>query len=196
MARYREHIDAELPDVERNLAACLYGVRMEKRPSVVGHPRELTHGLHNPGFVIRYHDGHEKSVRAECASKSIGRQLASFVDLYDGHRPIPALELLYDLEHRMMLHIRRHDVTSPVVSARGHSTEKREIVGLGSPAGEHQLFGPRPQERGKGVGRFDEGLFCWTPEPVNARRVAEVFVEKWQHRLERFGRERCCRVVI
>ena len=79
------------------------------------------------------------------------------------------------------------DVVAPVPVGQEDALE-RVVVGLGAAAGEDDLVGPGPEERGHLARARSTAALAGAARPVVARRIAEVVAGR-AHRLHHLGSE-------
>ena len=71
VAREREHIHAQFPDVDGHLADRLRGVRVEENPLLPGDPADLRDRLNHADLVVRVHDGDQHGLVGDGASDGL-----------------------------------------------------------------------------------------------------------------------------
>ena len=60
-----QHVDVQVVHVDRNMAKCLYRIRVEENAMLFGDLSDLCHRLNGSDLVVCKHDGDENGIRAD-----------------------------------------------------------------------------------------------------------------------------------
>src|SRR5215470_8268361 len=145
----RERGSAALREVDRQLARRLDGVAVEGNLMLTGHGGQVGNRLHGPDLVVRPHDadqGDGLRVALDDLSQRLGASTAGIVQRQPADLgPLVLVQPAHAVEDGVMLDGRGEHAKAPGIcrAARPEQALDREIVRLGSAAGEDHLAGPR-----------------------------------------------------
>ena len=174
----------------------LRGVGMEQRAGGADDGADLGERLQHANLVVGRHDRHEDGLVGDGRAQLVEPDEPVRVDAEPRDPPPVALELLERIEHRLVLGRHRDDVIAAVAAGVRRALD-RQVVRFGGAAREHDLAGRRADERRDlGAGTNDRLVRMPAVRVLAARRIAEVFGEVRQHRLEHARVDRCRGVII
>ena len=153
--------------------------------------------LDRPDLVVDPHHRHERGLLVERGREIVEVDEPVRRDPGFGHAEALGLEPVRGREHALVLEGGGDHAVEAVDPPGGTGTAlDREVVGLGPPAGEHDLVRSTAEHGGDGLpGLLERGLGC-PGRGVAARRVARVVGEERQHRHDRLRPHRRARRVI
>ncbi len=196
MRRQRQQVDAERPDVHRDLAHRLHRVGVHQGPVLVGNRRERRDRLDGADFIVRVHHGDERCVAGYGVAEAIDRNNPCVVDREERRAPAAPGERLEGIEDRLVLDAAGDEMTPsrPFESLGGAAD--REVVGFGAAAGEDDLRRIAAHERRNRRPRLVQQRFGLLAEVMHARRVSKLVARRSHNRVDDFGRQRGRRVVV
>ena len=175
-----EQVDAELGRVQRDLAGCLNGIRVENHAPLSGNLADPVDRLQSARLVVGNHDGDQPSVRTHGSGDLLGIHHAFPSHGQVGDLDTPLFKILAGVDHGMVLDLRGHQVPG---GFRGpfHDSADGQVVAFGAAGGEHDFVGLRVQQVSHLFPRQIQGLLGLLPISVNAGGVAEELPVAGQH---------------
>ena len=149
VARQREQVDAERPDIDRNLASGLDRIGMKERAVRVRDAGQFVDRLHRADLVVRVHHRHDRGHR--CRSRPRAPRASRRRRVVDGQK---CAVISHDgreaarVEDRFVLDRGRHEMPDACAPPRPRRRREREVVGLGAAGREHNLGGVGADELG------------------------------------------------
>jgi hypothetical protein len=196
----REQVDADVLDVERDLAERLGGVGVEQHVALRTDLADGGQGLERADLAVRGHHRDQDRALADGVGDAVRVDEAPTVYRQHGRGEALPLEGGAGIEHGGMLGCHRDDVGAATCAGapRSQRTLQGEVVALGGPAREDDLAGILGADRRRHAlaGRLDRPLSAPTVAMRSTGRVPEVLGEERQHRLEHARVHRGGRVVV
>ena len=177
---------AELVDVERELARGLDGIGVEERAGGVGDFGELANGLEDAGFVVGEHDRDEAGVGLEGGFESGGLDAAGGGGLEKGDFDAASLQSFGGVEDGVVL-----DLCGDEVCAGGQGSEQSEVVAFGAAGGEDNFGGSGAEKVGDGIAGVLDGGAGVLAGAVDRAGVGEVGGEEGAHGFDDLREQRC-----
>ena len=188
VARDREHVHGDLPDVDRDLTRHLHGVRVHRGAELLGDFRDLPDGEDDARLIVRPHDGDEGILRAR--ERGAQRAEVDLADGVDGEFDLfvsEGPEASRGLEDGGVLDGGGDDFHRRAVPVGG--APDRGVVALRGAGGEVDLVRLAVQERGDLLARPLYVARDLSAEEVHGGRVAVEVAEEGLHRVAHLGRD-------
>ena len=137
VAGQRQQIGGQLPQVDGELADRLHGIEMQRHVPVA---RDACRGLdreQHPGLVVGPQQRDQRRIRRDGRFDGGRVQPAMSIDRQDRETHPVRFQVAQQLERGRMLDRARDHVLAPWIARQ--CPEDREVVALGTTAGEHQL---------------------------------------------------------
>ena len=183
--RERQQIHAKRAHVDRDLSHRLHRVGVEEGAVLVRDRREVGDRLDRADLVVGVHHRDDGGLARDRRGQRRRGDDAGGVDRQQRGGPPAAGECLDRVQHRLVLDAGRDDVAAR--RRRGGRLDRfggaaqRQVVRLGAAAGEHDLGRLAADQLGDGGSRLVEQRLRPLPEVMNARWIAEIFLERARH---------------
>ena len=150
---------------------------------VLHYARDLGYRLDGADLIVGEHHAHHGRVVGDRVGDVVWIDEAIRVGRQVGHVEAELLQLVAGVQHGVVFYASGDDVVAEAAQGKGRALDGG-VIGLGAPAGEHDLAGAGAQAPGDD---FAGVVHCHSRllrERVDARRVAEVDPEVGKHGLQ------------
>ncbi len=138
----RKQVDVQVSHVEGHVPDGLHGVGVEEHIALPADGADLGHGLDGPDLVVGVHDRDQDGLVGDRLADIVRVDEAVGVDGQIGNLDASLLEELGGVQHRVVLDGGGDDVVALLLAGKA-DPKQGLVVGLGSAAGEDDLFRER-----------------------------------------------------